>query len=1015
MAPAARTQLPDELVDHILYLACTLPPLRTDDFREPSDFDAHRLKARSSAPHLDVRTTIKLLLLSPQHYPYIASILYKGPRLSDPISLSLFARTLTNRPALGRLVKHLWVGHTYQGEGVPPNALTFGLGGSQTAYSLNTDLATIDDVRDNLAQGIAPPNLLSPAFEKRIAQWAAQNVQANARTIDPLRAPRGIHIDSPGSGDRDHRGWNSIGIDEWVLRLWDGRDLVKHFREVAKRAFFLELKRLSLAATSSRSSSAPSSTPSSSTASPRSGSPASASRSTFGPSASSLLDTDMVTPFSARGAEQRIPGTDNDPLDWADATHAPQPNASRLTDNDEPIYSEELDLDEIDAERDRCFVEMGVQKPAWRSTNWSEIAKVGDQKVEWWVVWILAKTRARARIVARRVWRADSAKDPRLRSWRALRPRPELHTKNHFTHPTLFARSGASHLLVGGAPPPTREEVYGGRHGDVDGLSDSDSDTASEADSYTDGSDYDSEMEASTTRMDISMIREAASSHSEHQAGSRATAGSSGFSLPEFNEPEQQKPEDPADLWGGDHNFANGNERAGAGNSILGSRGGMFGFDSALRTGLLDEPDIGLDDGTEFASLQKEKQRRRNEEDRLLSEMTLGSILQSLRTVMMLTPRLKDLALDGVLERSICGRRAMCNMGKLKSLSLGPPPPYWSSPLLFGHPMKTTRRERLSYHQRMHGPSSPDYIADDARSHSVWPLPGVLVPSPAFATLRTLHISGCMLFPSEARAVGGLGGQLPNLRHFRWSLWQPHVEGHPVGVVETLCAILDIPTPEEEAAAAAATARAQAIVGPSSGSASGSGSGFRFGTSTSSSGTYREIGDRKRRRRHDSRRSNPFSASGFGLTDSGLASSMGSSSMTPAGGSHEASMYALVTRKRKLRSVYATMHPTDQAIFARKAPAALRYDTRLTIETAKCKNVEDNLEEMQRWWEWESGMLHFKPTVSNLDAITQAAKRKQMAGPPSSLSAQELNADHSGIQMDLRRAMDTELELEPRS
>ncbi|CDS82333.1 uncharacterized protein SPSC_03152 [Sporisorium scitamineum] len=1009
MAPASRVQLPDELVDHILYLACTLPPLRTEDFREPSDFDANRLKARSSAPHLDVRTTLKLLLLSPQHYPYIASILYKGPRLSDPISLSLFARTLTNRPALGRLVKHLWVGHTYQGEGIPPNALTFGLGGCHTAYNLNADLATIDDVRKCLAQGIAPANLLSPAFEKRIAQWAAQNVQANIRTIDPLRAPRGIHIDAPGSGDRDHRGWNSIGVDEWVLRLWDGRDLVKQFREVAKRAFFLELKRLSFAARSGRSSSASSSTPSSSTASPRSASPSTVAP---GQPAFGLLNADMVTPFSAQGAEQRIPGTEHDPLDWADATQPPQPNFSRVTDNDEPIYSEELDLDEIDAERDRCFAEMGIQKPAWRSQNWSEIAKVGDQKVEWWVVWLLAKTRARARIVARRIWRADFASDPKLRSWRALRPRPELHTKNHFTHPTLFARSGASHLLIGGAPPLNRDEMHGGRHGDIDGMSDSDSDTASEAESYSDASDYDSEMEASTTRMDISIVRETAHPHAEPSSSSRfAAAGSSTFTLPEFVEPEQQKPEDPADMWGGDYTFGNGNERAGAGNSILGSRGGMFGFDSALRTGLLDEPDVGLDDGTEFATLQKEKQRRRNEEDRLLSEMTLGSILQSLRTVMMLTPRLRDLALDGVLERSICGRRAMCNMGKLKSLSLGPPPPYWSSPLLFGHPMKTTRRERLSYHQRMHGPSSPDFGPDDARLQSVWPVPGVLVPSPAFSSLRTLHISGCMLFPSEAKAVGGLGGQLPNLRHFRWSLWQPHVEGHPAGVVDTLCYILDIPTPEEEVAAAAATARATAIEGSSS--------GFRFGTSTSSSGTYREVGDRKRRRRYgDSRRrSNPFSASGSAMTDSVLSSSLGSGSgsITAAGGSHEASMYALVTRKRKLRSVYVTLHPTDQAIFARKAPASLRYDTRLTIETAKCKNVEDNLEEMQRWWEWQSGMLHFKPTVSNLEAIAQAAKRKQTAGPPSSLSAQELNADHSGIQMDLRRAMDTELELEPRS
>ncbi len=117
------------------------------------------------------------------------------------------------------------------------------------------------------------------------------------------------------------------------------------------------------------------------------------------------------------------------------------------------------------------------------------------------------------------------------------------------------------------------------------------------------------------------------------------------------------------------------------------------------------------------------------------------------------------------------------------------------------------------------------------------------------------------------------------------------------------------------------------------------------------------------------------------MTDSGLSSSMASNA-TAAGAAHDASVYALVTRKRKLRSVYVTMHPTDQAIFARRAPASLRYDTRLTIESPMCKNVEDNLEEMQRWWEWESGMLHFKPTVSNLEAISLAAKKRQAAEPP---------------------------------
>ena len=47
--------------------------------------------------------------------------------------------------------------------------------------------------------------------------------------------------------------------------------------------------------------------------------------------------------------------------------------------------------------------------------------------------------------------------------------------------------------------------------------------------------------------------------------------------------------------------------------------------------------------------------------------------------------------------------------------------------------------------------------------------------------------------------------------------------------------------------------------------------------------------------------------------------------------------------------------------------------------------------------------------------IAVSARVSDLREPPSSLSAQELNADHSGIQLDLRRAMDTELELEPRA
>ncbi|EPQ30250.1 uncharacterized protein PFL1_02366 [Pseudozyma flocculosa PF-1] len=936
--------LPDEIIDDILRLACTLPPVHDHTHREPPQDEADKIRVQSSAPNLDIPTTLKLLCLSPQHYPFIAAILYKGPRLSDPISLSLFARTLATRPALGRLVKHLWVGHAYVGEKLPINALNFGLGGCQAAYALNDTIATIGDVRKCLAQGIPPTNILSPAFEKRIAQWAAFHVHGNSRTIDPLRAPRGIHIDAPGSGDPDSRGYHWIGVDEWMLRLWDGRDLVVELREVALRAWWLELQRLQRRQARSSSSSPQ-----------RQPSPSSASN--LGASTvTTMLDGDLTAPFGPKGAAERRPGTEGDPLDWSNASTPPEPETPRPPDatlnDDQPVYSESLDLDEIDLERDRCFAEMGVKKPAWSSQSWSEMATVGDKKVEWWLVWLIAKSRARGRIVARRVWQAAQREGGGHLAWKAVLPPASLNTKNHFTHPTLFARSGASHLLVGGAPPSDRGDVWNGeRESDIDALSSSD-----ESESELEFESDDSDVESDAGEERLGPIANRATRSRRTGRGSR--------SLPLFGESELQKSEDQADLWGGGNNYANGNERAGAGNSVIGSRGGMFGYSSALRRGDLDEPDEGLDDGTGFSTKLRERTRRRNEEDRLLSEMTLGSVLSSLRTVLTLAPKLRNLALDGVFERAVCGRRPMVGMVKLKSLSLGPPPPYWSSPLLFGHPIYQSKRELVQrHHDRMARESRGD--AAGRGSTSVFPIPGILIPAPFFATLRTLHISGCMLFATEARAIGSFGGQLPNLRHFRWSLWLPHVEGHPFGVVETLCAVMDIPTSEEEAAALASSYKS-------------SGASSSHDTET-----------RKRRRKHDDTFRRRSGASNLSIQDLSL-------SQTTA--AHEASLASLLARKRKLRSVYATLHPIDQAIFARKAPPRLLYDDRLVIETATNENVTDNLREMTRWWEWESDMLPFEPTIKNMarfqrqeaEAAAQATAEAEAGAEAAEVEASQL-------------------------
>lgn len=77
-----------------------------------------------------------------------------------------------------------------------------------------------------------------------------------------------------------------------------------------------------------------------------------------------------------------------------------------------------------------------------------------------------------------------------------------------------------------------------------------------------------------------------------------------------------------------------------------------------------------------------------------------------------------------------------------RHLSLGPPPPYWSS--------------ALNLHQR------------------------------SLASVRTLHISGCMLFKSEAMAIGGYTSALPNLREMNWTLWLSHAAEHPIDVIDTL-------------------------------------------------------------------------------------------------------------------------------------------------------------------------------------------------------------------------------------
>ncbi|PWN36796.1 uncharacterized protein FA14DRAFT_169743 [Meira miltonrushii] len=125
---------------------------------------------------------------------------------------------------------------------------------------------------------------------------------------------------------------------------------------------------------------------------------------------------------------------------------------------------------------------------------------------------------------------------------------------------------------------------------------------------------------------------------------------------------------------------------------------------------------------------------------------TLGSLTANLRAALALCPRIRVLGLNGFLERAIGGTRDCAGLTELRHLSLGPPPPYWSS--------------ALNLHQK------------------------------TLKSLRSLHISGCMLFKSEALAIGGFTSALPKLREVDWTLWLGHLLDHPIDVVEALSCLM---------------------------------------------------------------------------------------------------------------------------------------------------------------------------------------------------------------------------------
>ncbi|PWN46606.1 hypothetical protein IE53DRAFT_391224, partial [Violaceomyces palustris] len=797
--------LPDELIHYIIVLACTLPPPETPYAK----FLRHRRRKQSVLPHLDVQTTLKLCYLSSQHHAILASLLYRSPRIPNPVTLALFARALTLRPALGRLVKHLWVGHTYVGESLPINALNFGLGGYSAGYSLN-----LLPVRQSpgLHPSLPPEHILTPSFELRAAELASfhcrsHNCASTSYTpVDPDYLLRGILIDVPGTGDRDTSGsWRWIGVDEWVMRLWDGRELITELRWIAKREWYRERRRLRVAAA-------------------QRGTKLSAAGVKPHPDARDRVHDHAFRP---RHPQDRRPCTQNDPIDFGDsdryvtnplppsaassqheAPAAPASQASRPTAEPRELYNEESDGELIEFERMACVDDFKERACSLLDTNLVTIEnenengggystmKIGKHRIEEWYLYLIAGAQARGKIAARRAWiiehggggggtssstgnnnsgsssnssnsigsgghnnnnntfhdhgrSRDSNSHPSLSSSGRSTPSSvplgqqsmaalseeqedllmlqdqylkEPNPKNHFGHPTIYARSGATYLLIGGEPPGDDLNLRSDARSDFGIGEDSDSDLSFNSTDSED--DYLSDEEAGAAREegpvgggggagDSNIIMQSGQEVEQEQERRRRQSAleeqerrarnaelrreeKQRGKLPYVTELERERHEDQADLWGGEHNFSsNGNERAGVSNSFSATsrRGMSYGCSSSVLRSCLLQGDDGYRESPKETELRESWEKRKRDENLMLSSITLGSILAQLKTVLTMAPKLETLALDGFLERAVCGRRAAGGMGKLRCVSLGPPPPYWSSPLLFAHAASSSTRQ----------------------------------------------------------------------------------------------------------------------------------------------------------------------------------------------------------------------------------------------------------------------------------------------------------------------------------
>lgn len=129
--------LPEELVKLIFEYASEQPKAMVTVTPKSSDAAASEDAAHLSSDYvLDQETTCSLALVSRAVNNFVTPILYRSITLERPSQLVKFTRTLLQRPSLGLLVRNLWVGYLNASARLPP--------------FIATDLSYVNSAKDHL-------------------------------------------------------------------------------------------------------------------------------------------------------------------------------------------------------------------------------------------------------------------------------------------------------------------------------------------------------------------------------------------------------------------------------------------------------------------------------------------------------------------------------------------------------------------------------------------------------------------------------------------------------------------------------------------------------------------------------------------------------------------------------------------------------------------------------------------------------------------------------------------------